>query len=181
MSDIDTFIINQYVFKKKIDADKIRKRVEELAASIRNDYKAAKKMTYIVVLKGAFIFAADLIREINKPSEIIFVDAKSYGMNLKSTGKVVLNLGDLDLEDKYVLIIEDIIDSGRTMKALTDELNRQKPHTMEIAAFLSKPEAREVELDIKYIGYKIPPDFVIGYGLDYAEEGRHLPHIYSKI
>ncbi len=181
MTDSDTFLINEYVFKKKIHADSIKEKVEELASIIRSDYKDADTITYIIVLKGAFVFAADLIREINVASEIIFIDAKSYGMNLKSSGKVVLDIGDLDLSGKYVLIIEDIIDSGQTMAALIKELSTQKPKMMEIAAFLSKTEAREVALDIKYVGYEIPPDFVIGYGLDYAEQGRHLPHIYSKI
>jgi hypoxanthine phosphoribosyltransferase len=180
MNKNDTFVIDNYTFKKKIDAGDIRKRVIQMAQEIRSEF-TQKKLTYIVVLKGAFIFAADLIREINLPSEILFIDSKSYGKNFKSTGKVVLNLNDININGKNIIIIEDIIDSGKTMKALLEALREQKPETIEIAAFLSKPDALETELNIKYTGYEIPPDFVIGYGLDYAEQGRHLPHIFAKI
>ena len=174
------FVINDHTFRKRIDKSDIEKRVNELAAAIRNDF-AGKTITYLIVLKGAFVFAADLIRAINLPSEIIFIEAKSYGEKMKSSGKVVLNHNKLNLNGKNILIIEDIIDSGNTMKTLTESFRSQNPEMLEIAAFLSKPSVREVELNIKYVGFEIPPDFVIGYGLDYAEQGRHLTHIYAKI
>ncbi len=180
MSNKDFFVIGDYKFAKKIDRSDIRKRVSKLAEQIRNEH-SGHNLTYIVVLKGAFVFAADLIREINLPSEILFIDSKSYGSNFKSSGKVVLNLNDIDIKNKNILIIEDIIDSGKTMKALLQALHKQQPESVEIVAFLSKPESRETELFVKYIGYDIPPDFVIGYGLDYAEQGRHLPDIYTKL
>jgi hypoxanthine phosphoribosyltransferase len=180
MNNKDIFVVNEYIFKKKIDSSDIRKRVKELALDIRKAY-TGKKITYIIVLKGAFVFAADLIREINLPSEILFIDSKSYGQNFKSTGKIVLNLNDININGKNVIIIEDIIDSGKTMKVLLDALHKQKPKSIQIAAFLSKPESREAELFVKYTGYDMSPDFVVGYGLDYAEQGRHLPHIFAKV
>ena len=180
MMNSDIFQIGDFTFKKNIDEDTIKNKVRELATEINKDY-SGKNLTFIVVLRGAFIFASDLLREIELATEILFVDSKSYGSNMKSTGKVVLNLGDIDIKNKDVIIIEDIVDSGRTLKKLSDSLAQQNPNSIEIAAILSKPEERIVNLDVKYLGFEIPSDFVIGYGLDYNEQGRHLPHIYSKI
>jgi len=180
MPNKDLFQIGEYIFKKKIDKDIINQKVTELAQRINDDYRG-KDLTFIIVLRGAFVFAADLIRNIELPTEVFFVDSKSYGNNLQSSGKVNLNLGDIDLVGRDVIIIEDIVDSGHTLKKLTAAFKIQKPNSIQIAAILSKPAQREVEIDVKYVGFEIPPDFVVGYGLDYDEKGRHLPHIYSKI
>ena len=180
MENKEIFTIGDFKFKKSIDAETIQKKVKELAEQITEDYKG-KSLTYIIVLKGAFIYASDLIRNIPLRSEILFIDSKSYGKNFKSTGEVSLDLLNIDIKDKDVIIIEDIIDSGKTMKSVIAALQKLNPASVKITAILSKPAMREVELNINYLGFEVPPDFIVGYGLDYAEEGRHLPDIYAKI
>lgn len=180
MKNDEFFTIGNYKFKKYIDAATIQEKVKEIAKQITKDYKD-KKLTYIIVLKGAFIYASDLIRNVPLPSEILFIDSKSYGKNFKSTGKVTLDLLNIDIKAKDIIIIEDIIDSGKTMKSVIAALRELNPASVKITAILSKPSMREVSLDIDYLGFEMPPKFIVGYGLDYAEEGRHLPDIYIKI
>ena len=180
MEKSNIFTIGDYKFEKKIDAKIIQDKVHELAARITKDYEG-KQITYIIVLKGAFIYASDLIRNIPLRSEILFIDSKSYGKNFKSTGKVSLNLLNINITGKDILIVEDIIDSGKTMKAVMEALRNLNPASINLTAIFSKSSLREVELKVKYQGFEIPPDFIVGYGLDYAEQGRHLPDIYAKI
>lgn len=179
MEKNNTFTIGKFKFEKKISAEKIQDKVREIAARITKDFEG-KQLTYIIVLKGAFIYASDLIRNIPLRSEILFIDSKSYGKNFKSTGEVSLNLLNIDISGKDVLIIEDIIDSGKTMKAVIEALKELNPSSISLTAIFSKSSLREVELKVDYLGYDIPPDFIVGYGLDYAEQGRHLPDVYAK-
>lgn len=152
-------------------------KVAELGAQITRDY-ADKELLAIGILKGAVIFMADLIRAIDRPVEIDFMAVSSYGDQTDSSG-VVRILKDLDksIEGKHVLIIEDIIDSGQTLSYLIKNLSDRKPASIQLCTLMNKPERRKVDLPVKYVGFEIPNEFVVGYGLDYAEKYRNLPYL----
>lgn len=152
-------------------------KVQELAAQITNDY-SGKELLVIGVLKGANVFLADLIRKINLPIAIDFIAASSYGHATESSG-VVKIIKDLDysIEGKHVLLIEDIIDTGLTLKYLTENFGSRLPASLEICTLLDKPERRKSDIDVKYVGFNIPDEFIVGYGIDYAEKYRNLPYV----
>lgn len=152
-------------------------RVKELAEAIQSDYQD-KELLVIGVLKGANIFMGDLIRKIELPIQIDFIAASSYGSSTESSG-VVKIIKDLDysIEGKHVLIIEDIIDSGLTLKYLEENFMSRKPASLEICTLLDKPERRKANIKVKYVGYEIPDEFIVGYGIDYAEKYRNLPYV----
>lgn len=155
----------------------LKAKVKELADRISEDYKD-KELLLIGVLKGANVFMCDLMRQINFPIQIDFIAASSYGHSTESSG-VVKILKDLDysIEGKDVIIIEDIIDTGLTLKYLIENFKSRKPNTLEICTLLDKPERRIAQLSVKYIGFQIPDEFIVGYGIDYAELYRNLPYI----
>lgn len=159
------------------DEEAIAKKVSELADRIDRDYKTGN-LLLVCVLKGASVFFADLIRKIKRPVSIDFISASSYGMSSETTGAVKIDK-DLDypVEGVDVIIVEDIVDTGLTLKYLTENIRSRKPKSLEICTLLDKPARRRVELDIKYSGYVIPDEFVVGYGIDYAEKFRNLPVI----
>jgi len=173
----DIVEINGKILNKWIGHSEIEKIVDVLADRIRNDY-SGKNVTYIVVLKGAVFFATDLIRKAGLDCNIQFIKAKSYGSSMKSTGNVDISSFDFDINGKDIIIIEDIIDSGNTLKKLTDEFRKFYPHSIEIICLLSKTELREADIKIKYTGKEIPSYFVIGYGLDFDESGRQLQDLF---
>src|SRR3954465_11970561 len=161
-----------------ISAEQIQSRVRELAELIDADYPQGP-LYLVSILKGAFIFVADLARALKKHSvRIEFMGISSYG-NQKSTSGQVKVTRDLDvnIEGHHVLIVEDIIDSGVTLSYLTRVLHQRKPRSLEIATLLDKPDRRIQPVSVKYIGFQIPDEFVVGYGLDYAEDYRNLPDI----
>ncbi len=160
-----------------IDAEAIQERVKELGRYIDEMY-AGKDLLLISVLKGSVIFMADLLRAISIPHEIDFMATSSYGASTESSG-VVRIIKDLNqpIEGRHVLIVEDIIDSGHTLSYLTRILEARNPASLRIVTLLDKPERREVELDVDWVGFSIPNEFVIGYGLDYNELYRNLPFI----
>lgn len=160
-----------------ISETEIEKKVKELGAQLAEEY-AAKRPLLICVLKGALLFVADLARAMAIPLEIDFMAVSSYGVSTKSSG-VVRILKDLEtsIEGRHVLIIEDIIDTGLTLKYLLDNLESRKPASLKICTLLDKPSRRKVELKPDYCGFEIPDKFVIGYGLDYIEIYRNLPFI----
>lgn len=160
-----------------VDEEQITLKVKELGAKITEDYKG-KDLLLICVLKGAAIFVSDLMKRIDLPLEIDFMAVSSYGSDTKSSG-VVRILKDLNqgIEGKHVLIVEDIIDSGLTLSYLRDNLKARGPASVEICTILDKPERRKTHLDIKYTGFQVPDEFVVGYGLDYAEKYRNLPFV----
>ncbi|MHC0035546.1 hypoxanthine phosphoribosyltransferase [Pseudoneobacillus sp. C159] len=160
-----------------ISADEISKRVKELSKEIENDFQNEPIML-IVVLKGSFVFAADLIREMKGDINVDFISVSSYSNQTESTGKVKL-LKDLDedITDKNVVIIEDIIDSGLTLHFLRDHLQMHKPKSIKICTLLDKPERRKVDISVDYVGFVIPDEFIVGYGIDYAQKYRNLPYI----
>ncbi len=155
----------------------IEEVVKELGKKITEDYKG-KNLFVITVLKGAVVFLGDLIRQIDTPCEIEFMVLSSYGSGTTSTGsvKIVKDI-DLPLEGKDVLIVEDILDTGFTLDFLFNLLKKRNPASIEICTLLDKPERRKIEIDAKYVGRRIPDEFVVGYGLDYDEKYRNLPFI----
>lgn len=156
---------------------RIKKRIKELGKKISRDYKG-KKLVLVGILKGAFVFMADLIREINLPLEIDFIQAASYGASKTSSGAIKIKKDiDLPIEGKHVLLVEDIIDYGYTMDHLLKFLKHKKPKSIRVCAFLDKPDRREVNVPIAYKGFDVPNEFVLGYGLDLAEKNRNLPFV----
>jgi hypoxanthine phosphoribosyltransferase len=155
----------------------IKDRVKELAQQIESDYNN-EAIVLIVVLKGSFIFAADLIREMKGDIKIDFISVSSYGDETETTGKVRL-LKDLDanITNQNVLVVEDIIDSGLTLHFLRGHLQAHKPKQIKICTLLDKPERRKVDLPVDYVGFVIPDEFIVGYGIDYAQMYRNLPYI----
>jgi hypoxanthine phosphoribosyltransferase len=160
-----------------IDEDTLQNRIAELGDEISNDY-AGRDLLLIGVLKGAVFFMADLMRRLTVPCEIDFMAISSYGAATDSSG-VVRILKDLDIliEDRHVLVVEDIIDSGLTLSYLVRNLEARNPASLEICALMTKPERREIDVDVRYVGFEIPNRFVIGYGLDFAERYRNLPYV----
>jgi hypoxanthine phosphoribosyltransferase len=162
-----------------ISETKIKDRVKQLAEQIESDFNN-EAIVLIVVLKGSFVFAADLIREMKGEIKIDFISVSSYGDETESTGKVRL-LKDLDenITNQNVLVVEDIIDSGLTLQFLRGHLKSHKPKQIKICTLLDKPERRKVELPVDYVGFVIPDEFIVGYGIDYAQKYRNLPHIFT--
>jgi hypoxanthine phosphoribosyltransferase len=160
-----------------IPSSDIQEKVTEIGERITEDYKG-KRLLLVGVLRGAVIVLGDLMRKIDLPCEIDFMDISSYGTGTSSSG-VVRILKDLeeDITDRHVLVVEDIIDTGLTLSYLLRSLQARKPASLEIFALLSKPSRRRVELDVKYLGFEVPDEFVVGYGLDFAGAYRNLPDI----
>ncbi|NLY48627.1 MAG: hypoxanthine phosphoribosyltransferase [Clostridiales bacterium] len=160
-----------------IPEEKIRERIKELAEQISKDYEG-KSVHLVSILKGSVFFACDLAKRITVPVTMDFMSVSSYGDEKVSSGRVRI-VKDLDetIQDKDVLIVEDIIDSGRTLAYLKDLLGSRMPKSMNICTLLDKPERRVVDVDVKYIGFEIPDEFVVGYGLDYQQRYRNLPFI----
>lgn len=172
--------IKDKTFKTSILEAQILERVKAVADRINTDM-ADKNPLLLAMLNGSFVFAADLMRMINIPCEISFVKMASYE-GTSSTGKVKQLLGlNEDLKGRTVIIVEDIVESGLTMKSLLDTLHEQEPAEIHICTLLLKPECLKVPLDIKYVAIEIPNDFILGYGLDYDQQGRNLRDIYTVV
>lgn len=165
-------------FKLLIPQSQIKKAVSSLADQVNRDYHG-KQLILIGVLKGAFVFLADLMREIKIPIEVDFVKLESYGNKTESSGTIKL-LKDIDVDicNQNVLIIEEIIDSGRTLKFLFDRLQASKPKSLRVCALLDKKARRAIEIEADYVGMKVENKFLIGYGLDFDQAYRNLPEIY---
>ncbi len=169
-----------------ITEEEIHAKLAELSRRIETDYEG-KDVLLVGVLKGAVMVMADLARELTMPVSMDWMAVSSYGSGTQSSGVVrILKDLDADLTGRHVLIVEDIIDSGLTLSWLLANLNSRGPASVEICALLRKPEAARVEIDVKYVGFDIPNQFVVGYGLDYAEKYRNLrsvgvlaPHVYA--
>jgi hypoxanthine phosphoribosyltransferase len=160
-----------------VSAEELQRRVAELGAQISRDY-AGRPLLLVGVLKGAVFFLSDLMRYIESPVEVDFMAVASYGSATDSSG-VVRILKDLDaaIEDRDVLIVEDIVDSGLTLQYLVRNLGSRNPRTLEVCALLTKPARRKVDLPVRYVGFEIADRFVVGYGLDYEERYRNLPFV----
>ena len=172
--------IKDKTFETSISEADIKTRIKEVAARINKDM-ADKNPLFLGVLNGAFIFAADLMREVTIPCEISFVKLASY-QGITSTGKVheVLGINE-DLTGRHIIVVEDIVDTGRTMKQMIESLGTRNPASVSICSLFVKPDKLEEDIDIKYLCFSIPNDFIVGYGLDYDQQGRNLKEIYTLV
>jgi hypoxanthine phosphoribosyltransferase len=169
--------LEQDVSEILIEAETLQRRIRELGEEVSADY-AGRDLLLVGVLKGAVFFMADLMRELTVPCEIDFMAISSYGAATDSSGVVrILKDLDINIAGRHVLVVEDIIDSGLTLSYLVRSLRARKPASLEVCALLTKPERREIEVDVRYVGFEIPNRFVIGYGLDFAERYRNLPYV----
>ena len=160
-----------------LEEDAIQTRIRELGREISSDY-AGRELLLVGVLKGAVFFMADLMRAITVPCEIDFMAISSYGASTDSSGVVrILKDLDINIEGRHVLVIEDIVDSGLTLSYLMRNLESREPASLEVCALLTKPGRREIDVDVRYVGFEIPNRFVIGYGLDFAERYRNLRYV----
>lgn len=172
-----TITVKDKVFEPYLTAPEIASSVQRLAKDIAADYQG-KKPLFIAILNGSFMFAADLFKSISIEAEICFIKLASY-KGTKSSGQVITAIGlDTDIHDRHVIIIEDIVDTGRTLHEFLPQLQHQQPASLELAVLLHKPEATRFPIPIKYLGFSIPDKFVVGYGLDYDGLGRNLGEIY---
>ena len=168
----------RYVIDEMISAKQIAARVEELAREITDFYRGTDKLVVVGLLRGSFIFIADLVREIGLPVEVDFLEASSYG-NATESSREVRILKDLrgEIEGRDVLVVEDIVDTGFTLSHVLAILRTRRPARLEVCALLDKPSRREVDIKATWTGFEIPDKFVVGYGIDYAQMNRNLPHI----
>ena len=161
-----------------ISAEQLHQRIVALAKQIDAEYADKDDLILICVLRGAFIFLGDLSRQINRPHEVDFMVVSSYGRSNKSSGSVRIEQDLMhDIVNRHVLIVEDIIDSGNTLTKLTELLSARRPASLRIVTMLDKPARREKNVKVDYVGFEIGDEFVVGYGLDFAEEYRNLPYI----
>ncbi len=168
----------EYVIDQMISAKAIAARIEDLAAEIEAAFKGTDKLIVVGLLRGSFVFIADLVRELDLPVEVDFLEASSYGDSMESSREVRI-LKDLrgEIGGRDVLLVEDIVDTGFTLKHVTELLKTRNPRRLETIALLDKPSRREVDIKATWTGFEIPDEFVVGYGIDYAQRNRNLPHI----
>jgi hypoxanthine phosphoribosyltransferase len=178
MSDEASMAGKPYLIDEMISAKAIAARVESLAKEISEQFDGTEKLVVVGLLRGSFIFIADLVRELDLPVEVDFLEVSSYGNSTESSREVRI-LKDLrgEIKDRDVLVVEDIIDTGHTLAHVLDILATRHPKRVEVCALLDKPSRREVEVKARWIGFEIPDRFVVGYGIDYAQRNRNLPHI----
>lgn len=169
-----------YVIDELISAKAIAARIEELARDIRRDFAGTDKLVVVGLLRGSFVFIADLVRELDLPVEVDFLEASSYGNETTSSREVRI-LKDLrgEIGGRDVLVVEDIVDTGHTLNHVSKLLASREPARMRFVALLDKPSRREVEFKADYIGFEIPDEFVVGYGIDFAQRNRNLSFIGS--
>lgn len=160
-----------------IDETALQQRVDELAAQITADF-SGKFPVFICILKGGIIFLADLIKKIDLPMQLDFLSLSSYGDSTKSSGIVRIKKDiDADIQNRHIIIVEDIVDSGLTLKYIKDYFKQHNPASISICTLLDKPDAHQAEIEVDYIGFEVGNEFVVGYGLDYAQKYRNLPYI----
>ena len=167
-----------YAIDQMISAKSIAAKIEELSTQIAQDFSDTDKLVVVGLLRGSFVFIADLVRELDLPVEVDFLEASSYGDAMESSREVRI-FKDLrgTIENRDVLIVEDIIDTGHTLRHVVDFLQSKHPARLKSIALLDKPARREVDYKPDYIGFEIPDEFVVGYGIDYAQRNRNLPFI----
>ena len=167
-----------YVVDQMISAKSIAARIEELAREIEAAFAGTDKLVVVGLLRGSFVFIADLVRELNLPVEVDFLETSSYGSGMESSREVRI-LKDIrgEIEGRDVLVVEDIVDTGHTLNHVLHLLRSRHPRRLETIALLDKPSRREVDVTATWIGFEIPDEFVVGYGIDYAQNNRNLGHI----
>ena len=169
---------NSYKIIEMISAKSIAARVEELAKDISDHFTDADKLVVVGLLRGSFVFIADLVRELELPVEVDFLEVSSYGDAMESSREARI-MKDIrgEIEGLDVLVVEDIIDTGHTMAHVLPLLSSRRPQRLEVATLLDKPSRREVNIEATWVGFEIPDEFVVGYGIDYAQRNRNLPYI----
>ncbi|MCP4817921.1 MAG: hypoxanthine phosphoribosyltransferase [Shimia sp.] len=167
-----------YVIDQMISAKSIAARIEDLSAEIRQEYAGTDKIVVVGLLRGSFVFIADLVRELDMPVEVDFLEASSYGNSMESSREVRI-LKDLrgEIEGRDVLVVEDIVDTGHTLTHVMHLLEARNPAKIKTIALLDKPSRREADIKADWIGFSIPDEFVVGYGIDFAQRNRNLPFI----
>jgi len=167
-----------YVIDEMISAKTIAARIEDLCREITDEYFNTSKLVVVGLLRGSFVFIADLVRELDLPVEVDFLEASSYGDGMETSREVRI-LKDLrgQIEGRDVLVVEDIVDTGHTLSHVLHLLESRKPARLKTIALLNKPSRREIEIKADWIGFEIPDEFVVGYGIDYAQRNRNLPYI----
>jgi len=167
-----------YIIESLISEKEIKNRISELGDDINNFYRDTSKLLVVGLLRGSFIFIADLVRELKIPVEVDFMTASSYGNSMQSSNNVrILTDLNTDIKNLDVLLVEDIIDTGHTLNQVIKLLKNRKPKSLEVCCLLNKFSRRETNIDSKWIGFDIPDEFVVGYGIDFAQDNRHLPFI----
>lgn len=167
-----------YEIDQMISAKSIAARIEELSGEIRTTFASTDKLVVVGLLRGSFVFIADLVRELDMPVEVDFLEASSYGDGMESSREVRI-LKDLrgEIHDRDVLVVEDIVDTGFTLSHVVSLLKSRGPKRLETIALLDKPSRREVDIKATWTGFEIPDEFVVGYGIDYGQRNRNLPYI----
>lgn len=170
--------VRDYVIDEMISAKSIAARVEALAREISEYFAGSDQLIVVGLLRGSFVFIADLVRELDLPVEVDFLEVSSYGSGMTSSREARI-LKDLrgEIEGRDVLVVEDIVDTGHTLAHVLEILRTRRPARLEVCALLDKPSRREVDVKARWIGFEIPDKFVVGYGIDYAQRDRNLPHI----
>ena len=172
--------IHDKVFEPFLSKSQISEKIKEISIQLNRDYEG-KRPLFIAILNGSFMFAADLFKELRIDAEICFIKLASY-KGTKSSGQVITAIGlDIDIFDREVLILEDIVDTGKTLNQFLPQLKHQQPASLKIVALLHKPEAKAYPVEVDYLGFTIPNKFVVGYGLDYNGLGRNIDSIYVLI
>ena len=167
-------------FEPYLTAEEITEKIKGIARKVDIDY-AGKKPLFVAILNGSFMFASDLFKAITIESEICFIKLASY-KGTKSTGQVITAIGlDTDMHGRHVIILEDIVDTGKTLSEFLPQLEHQQPASLKIAALLHKPEATVYPIKVDYLGFSVPNKFLLGYGLDYDGLGRNIPSIYKLV
>lgn len=168
----------RYRVEQMISAKSIAARIEDLAREIEHDYADTSKLVVVGLLRGSFVFIADLVRELDLPVEVDFLEASSYGNEMQSSREVRI-LKDLrgEIQGRDVLVVEDIVDTGHTLTHVVALLRQRGPARLKTIALLNKKIRREVEIEADWVGFEIPDEFVVGYGIDYAQRNRNLPYI----
>lgn len=175
---MNTITINNKKFIKSLSNEEIQARIVDVAKQIDEEWKGERPI-FLCVLNGAFVFAADLVRKINLECDVSFVKLASYS-GLSSTGHIREIMGlNIDVTNRVIIIVEDIVETGLTMSHMIETLNAQNPKAIRVATLLTKPERLKVEVPLNYVAFRIPNDFIVGYGLDYDGLGRNLPDIYT--
>ena len=172
--------LHDKTFDTYLSSETIQQKVQELAAALNNEY-AGRRPLFIAILNGSFMFASDLFKHLTIDAELCFIKLASY-KGMRSSGKVVTSIGlDDDIFGKDIVIVEDIVDTGKTLTNFLPKLEHQQPNSLRIATLLHKSEATEYPLQLDYVGFDIPNKFVVGYGLDYEGLGRNLKEIYQLV
>ena len=177
---MENIIVHDKEFEPYLSVAEITQKIQQMADAINRDY-AGKRPLFIAILNGSFMFAADLFKAVTIDAEICFIKLASY-KGTKSSGQVITAIGlDTDLIDRHVIILEDIVDTGKTLSEFLPQLHHHHPASLKIAALLHKPEATVYPIKIDYLGFSIPNKFVLGYGLDYDGLGRNIKEIYQLV